>query len=68
MRIASVFGIPRANVDAADFLTERPFRNVCKMVCCKCFPAYAGSDGPLMKTRHCRACNGDIPALGMLFG
>ena len=42
MRIASIFGIPRANVDAADFWTKRPFRSVCRTVCCICFPAYAG--------------------------
>ena len=44
MKIAYAFvlDIPRANVDAADSLTKRPCRNVCKTVCCICFPAYVG--------------------------
>ena len=65
MRIyASVFDIPRAGVDASDFLTKRPFRSVCRMVCCKGFPTYVALDGLLRKTRHCRACNGgsQVPA------
>ncbi len=39
---ASALGIPRADVDASDFLTKIPFRNACKMACCKHFPAYVG--------------------------
>ena len=37
---APAFGIPRAGVDVSDSVTKRPFRSVCKMVCCKGFPAY----------------------------
>ena len=39
---ASVFGIPRANVDVAGFLMKIPFRSVCSMPYYTCFPAYAG--------------------------
>ena len=37
---ASDFGIPRADVDAVDFLTKIPFRNACKMAFCRCFLAH----------------------------
>ena len=42
MRIASIFDIPRADVDVADFLTGISCRNVCKTVCCIYLPAYTG--------------------------
>ena len=66
---ASLFDIPRADVDVAYFLTKTPFRSVCKMVCCIYFPAYAALDEPSKKTMHCRACNGGIRVLvGVLAG
>ena len=42
MRIVyiSVFDILRVGVDGAGSLMKTPFRSVCIMVCCICFPAY----------------------------
>ena len=58
--------VSNANVDASDFLTKTPFRSVCKMVSCICFPAYIALDGPLRRTMHCRACNGGNSVFDML--
>ena len=60
---AFAFDIPRANVDVAGFSTKTPFRSACRTVYYICLPAYVASDGPLTKTRHCRACNGGIRVL-----
>ncbi len=53
-----ILGIPRVNINAADFLMKRPFRSACSMACYTCFPAYIELDRQLRKTRYCRACNG----------
>ena len=39
---ASVFDIPRADVDVTDFSTKTTFRSVYKMACCIRLPAYVG--------------------------